>query len=65
MERKYDGHIMAVILAKLLNRSDFEEVVAWAENGLKKLQQKWPSSNEVKWYETFFDKMVTDLRNGR
>ena len=62
MEHKYDGHIMAVIIARLLGRTDFEEVVKWADNGLKKLQLKWASSNEVEWYETFFDKMVNDLR---
>lgn len=63
MDLKYNGHVLAVIAAKLLNRSDFSEVVAWADKGLLKLKQKWPSSNEVELYDTFFGKMVIDLKN--
>ncbi|MEO7312766.1 MAG: hypothetical protein ABIX01_20450 [Chitinophagaceae bacterium] len=62
MELKYDGHIIPVIIAKLLKRNDFDKIIKWADNGLKKLQVKWPSSNEVECYETFFDQMVTDLK---
>lgn len=62
MNRHYDDKIISVIIAKLLDRGDFEKIVYQSKELFELLRTKWPTSMEIKEYDIYFDNMVKDLR---
>jgi hypothetical protein len=57
----YHDKMIAIVIAKLINRSDYEKIVLQMRNEFETLKIKWPYCNEIRWYETYFDKMIKDL----
>lgn len=59
----YSDLVRALIIYRLLNRSDFEATVIHFDQLLKKLKEQFPSSLDADLYDKYFNKLVDYLRS--
>lgn len=60
-KRIYTDKVTAVVIAKFLRKSNYNEIAANVRDEFEKLKVRWPESTEVYLYDKYFDKMLIDL----